>query len=196
MTLITAKQRSNLAWEDNGSGSGSRRQHGWLFLAVALSVLILALAGYLLWPRLQQLVPVLGGSGSPLAQASGYQAVFLTNNQVYFGKLSGLYSDSPVLREAYYLKVDTLADTAPAVKAPVVAKDKSGKEATPAAAPKSTPAAPRTVTNLIKLGDELYGPVDEMRLNPDQILYVEDLRDNSQIVASIKSYQESLLRKN
>ncbi|OGL97445.1 hypothetical protein A2318_03525 [Candidatus Uhrbacteria bacterium RIFOXYB2_FULL_45_11] len=43
-------------------------------------------------------------------------------------------------------------------------------------------------TKLIKLGDEIQGPKDEMRLNPSQILYVEDLKDDGKVVQAIKSY--------
>jgi len=90
-----------------------------------------------------------------------YQAVFLTNNQVYFGKLSKQHSQYPILTDIYYLRV-----TQPL-----------------------QPSQPNPNINLVKLGDELHGPADRMEINRDQILFVEDLKDNSQVVQAIKNYR-------
>jgi hypothetical protein len=43
--------------------------------------------------------------------------------------------------------------------------------------------------NLVKLGGELHGPTDEMRINRDQILLVEDLRTDSNLVKAIDNYK-------
>jgi hypothetical protein len=40
-----------------------------------------------------------------------YQAVLLSNNTVYFGKLSGYGTDNPVLSEVYYVQTVTDPDT-------------------------------------------------------------------------------------
>lgn len=98
-----------------------------------------------------------GQSESGVVQNSVYQAVFLTNGSLYFGKLSGEGTDHPVLRDVYYLQ--------------------AGQEKNPQA-------------KLIKLGDEIQGPKDEMRLNPDQIMYVQDLKDDGKVVEAIKSYHK------
>src|SRR3989344_1871547 len=87
---------------------------------------------------------------TPGAEASGYQAVFLTNNQVYFGKLSSQNAQFPVLREIYYLQVNNTDG------AQIRAED----------------------VNLVKLVSELHGPEDEMRINRDNILLIEDLKKN------------------
>ena len=99
-------------------------------------------------------VPFTGGSSS-----DAYQAVFLSNNQVYFGKLSNQNSQYPVLRDIYYLQV-----TQPL-----------------------QPSSPQPNVNLVKLGSELHGPVDEMVINRDHILFIEDLKPESQVVAAIES---------
>lgn len=100
-----------------------------------------------------------------LSDRGGYQAVFLTNNQVYFGKLSDEDEEYPVLREIYYLRVTTqlqpLAENVP-----------------------SQPAI-----NLVKLGNELHGPQDEMRINKEHILFVEDLKPDSQVVTAIENFK-------
>ena len=96
---------------------------------------------------------------------SEYQAVFLTNNQVYFGKLYDENSDYPVLKDVFYLQVTQVLQ------------------------PKE-PDAPAQQINLVKLGGELHGPMDEMKINKDHILFIEDLKPDSQVVAGIKNYKK------
>jgi len=98
-----------------------------------------------------------------LGGADNYQAVFLSNNQVYFGKLSNQSGKYPVLTDIYYLRV-----TQPL-----------------------QPSDPNPNINLVKLGDELHGPSDKMEINRDQILFVEDLKPDSQVVTAIKDYLEA-----
>lgn len=38
--------------------------------------------------------------------AAAYQAVFLTNDQIYFGRLKNISSDYLILADVYYVKVD------------------------------------------------------------------------------------------
>jgi hypothetical protein len=102
-------------------------------------------------------------SGPSKGEASGYQAVFLTNNQVYFGKLVNATTQFPVLRDVYYLQVNTPAG------GQLSANDIS----------------------LVKLGGELHGPIDEMRINRDHILIIEDLKTDSNVVDAIKRFKES-----
>jgi hypothetical protein len=40
-----------------------------------------------------------------------YQAVLLTNGQVYYGRLEGYGTAHPVLREVYYIQVQTNSET-------------------------------------------------------------------------------------
>ena len=91
----------------------------------------------------------------------GYQAVFLTNGQVYFGKLYREDGQFAVLRDIYYLQV------------------------TQSPQPIQPGQTPPTNINLVKLGGELHGPTDEMRINRDQILFVEDLSSGSRVVDAI-----------
>jgi len=90
-----------------------------------------------------------------------YRAVFLTNGQVYFGKLSSERSQYVVLQDIFYLQVSPL----------------SGGE------------SPDQGANLVKLGTELHGPADEMRINRDHILYIEDLRPDSRVVETIRQFK-------
>lgn len=101
-----------------------------------------------------------GKSIFPL-ESNSWQAVFLSNGQVYFGKLSREKSQYPVLREVYYLRVNQSPQ-------PI-------REGEP----------PPTNLNLVKLGGELHGPEDEMRINREHILFIEDLKADSQLVQAI-----------
>ena len=53
--------------------------------------------------------------------------------------------------------------------------------------PKGQTAQPEI--NLVKLGGELHGPVDEMKINRDQILLIEELRADSNLVKAIENYK-------
>ncbi len=86
--------------------------------------------------------------------ANGYQAVFLTNQQVYFGKLKEINANFFSLTDIYYLK------------------DPSGGD-----------------TSLVKLGNELHGPKDYMYIPKGQVLFIENLKDSSQVVQAIHKYK-------
>jgi len=97
-----------------------------------------------------------------------WQAVFLTNGQVYFGKVVKVRADSIVLRDIYYLQV---------VNQPLQrsALDDSAQD-------------PEQRLTLIKLGNEIHGPVDEMTINRDHVVIIEDLKDDSRVVQAINDY--------
>lgn len=125
------------------------------------------------------------------ASPSNYVAVFLSNKQVYFGKLRDAESTFPTLTDVFYLRVTQTLDPGTAGNAEEVSVVKSGKDAkdetvTP------TAAAARKLKNqltLIKLGSEIHGPTDTIRINRDQILFVETLKDDSKVVKAITDYR-------
>ncbi len=96
-----------------------------------------------------------------------YQAVFFTNGQVYFGKLQTLNGNYMRLTDIYYLQTKEA--------------DSSNPQATSTA---STPDV-----QLIKLGDEIHGPNDEMVINNDQILFFENLKADGKVVQSINTFK-------
>ena len=116
----------------------------------------------------------------PASVGAGYQAVFLSNGQVYFGKLANPNSNYPVLTDVYYLVVtrplQQAAGGEAAEEGEVVVEGEGGEEAVDLR-PKYT---------LIKLGGELHGPTDELRINRRHILFIEDLKDDSRLVTKIK----------
>ena len=113
---------------------------------------------------------VMGSAGTGLIDGGRDQAVFLSNGQVYFGKLS-IKGDYYVLTDIYYLQSST--DTAATSSDP---QDSATSD-----------------VKLIKLGTEVHGPEDEMVIARDQVLFFENLQEaeNSNVVKSINSYTES-----
>ncbi len=101
-----------------------------------------------------------------------YQAVFLTNGQVYFGKLQNAQGDYLKLTNIYYLQVDSNVQQA------------GGANATAQKA-----ATDSSNVQLIKLGNELHGPRDEMQLNKEQVLFWENLKGDSKVSEAIKNYK-------
>ena len=108
-------------------------------------------------------------SSSSMEKSSGWQAVFLTNGQVYFGKLTKADTQWPTMKEIYYLQV---------TQPPLQGSQQEGQQAQ---------AQPQL--SLVKLGNELHGPADEMSINRDQILFYEDMKSDSQVVKAISDYK-------
>ena len=112
-----------------------------------------------------------------------YQAVFLSNGQVYFGKVRDLDSGNPRLTDVYYLVVQQALQQAEAAGA-----DKDAEVVTEGEMA-AQPEKPQYT--LVKMGKELHGPEDEITLNRKHILFVEDLKDSSKVVQKIKEFEES-----
>ncbi|OGL87850.1 hypothetical protein A3I42_00540 [Candidatus Uhrbacteria bacterium RIFCSPLOWO2_02_FULL_49_11] len=103
-----------------------------------------------------------------------WQAVFITNGQVYFGHLSNADSDYPTLEEIYYLQVQQIQQAANATTTGSVGGVQQ-------------PQQQQLV--LIKFGTELHRPEDFMKINREHILFWEDLTTDSAVVKSIVEYK-------
>jgi hypothetical protein len=90
-----------------------------------------------------------------------YQAVFLTNDQVYFGKLENLGPNYLLLNDVYYMQIQD-EDPSKGLK-------DSGAQVT-----------------LIRLGNEVHQPEPSMVISRDQVLYYENLKSNSRVIDSIE----------
>lgn len=96
-----------------------------------------------------------------------YQAVFLTNGQVYFGKIDDVNSSFVRLSDIYYLQQsEAQAD-----------KTKAQQAAT----------SPESQANmsLAKLGNELHAPEDAMYINKDEVLFWENLKKDGKVSTAI-----------
>lgn len=101
---------------------------------------------------------VLPAADFPMTSGEQWQAVFLVNNQVYFGHLKNLNAGYVTLDDVYYLQVSQLQ-----------------------------PPAAQPQLNLIKLGSELHGPMDRMFIPKERILFWEEMKSDSQVVQAIAS---------
>jgi hypothetical protein len=124
-------------------------------IVVVLFVLLLAIG-----------VSALKKRGRPQVDPNVYQAVFLDNNQQYFGHLKNVGGRFPYLTDIYYVRM----------QGPVT--ENPGQQQ----------------FSLIKFGSEIHGPEDVMYINWDKVLYWENLKPESEVVKGI--YKEKAQRAN
>ncbi len=94
---------------------------------------------------------------------SRYQVVSLVSGQVYFGKLKNIGGE--------YLYLE-----APYVEQQVQAQEKNTDGSTKAAQ-----------TALIRVKDQVYGPQDMIAIKSDQVVFWQNLRDDSKVSQAIKA---------
>lgn len=134
-------------------------------ITVVVIIVLLVVAGYLVDKYTSISLFGNNGSSSVAVDTSGYRAVFLSNGQVYFGKVAKKDMNSTVLTDIYYLQVSNPLQQAPN---------------------QQTAAQPEL--SLVKLGNELHGPQDEMTINNDHILFTEELKEDGRVVQAIANY--------
>jgi len=124
-------------------------------LKAALLVLVLAGAAVII------VVLARGESDLTVRDPGAYQAVFLDNGQVYFGRLKNLNDDFVSLTDIYYLQSGAL---------------QQGEEV-------------GAQIDLIKLGAELHQPRDEMIIHKDHIVFYEDIGRESEVAKLIEQHK-------
>ena len=100
--------------------------------------------------------------GFPGADRAKWQAVFLANNQVYFGHVKSASRDYIALTDVFYIRA--------------VQPLQQGSE------------VPPPQLSLVKLGNELHGPEDVMYIPKDNILFWENMKDDAQVVQAIRNF--------
>lgn len=131
----------------------------WLTIAGIVLLLVILFAGYTGYNTLVQGRLIDGGK---------YQAVFLTNGQVYFGKLSRVGDQTYKLNKIFYLQASQTTET-------------------DANNPQQTESANSDV-QLIKLGSEVHGPEDQMVIDKGQVLFFENLTKEGKVAQTIEKY--------
>ena len=138
-------------------------------LVTLIVVLVIIGGGVYLAASYTGVGKVLPGVGSSNASFDAkWQAVFLSNGQVYFGQVESIDSDFVSLENIYYLQVVTSQDTI--------------------GQPPDVQTQPEQRLTLIKLGNEIHGPQDAMMINRDHVIIIEDLKDDSRVVKAINDY--------
>lgn len=85
-----------------------------------------------------------------------YQAVFLEDGKVFFGKLQNTQGNYLTLTKAYYTQGQT------------------GENETPS-----------TSVQLVKVGDETYGPESTMSIQTNKVLFWQNLKADSKVAKAI-----------
>jgi small nuclear ribonucleoprotein (snRNP)-like protein len=143
-----------------GQNQGSKRPRNGKRKLIVSSVATLLLAAIVVFGFMFYM-PNLGSA----VDSSKYQAVFLSNGQVYFGKLKVSNNTYVTLTDVFYIQTDTTKDTN-----------------------QSTSTTADSNLQLIKLGSEVHGPEDEMVINKDQVLFFENIKNDGKVVDSITKY--------
>lgn len=131
----------------------------WLVLLFAATATVVSLLA---------LIAFGGPSESNYINKSDQQAVFLTNGQVYFGKLKTVNKQYLTLQNIYYLNVN--------------------QQVQPNQATSTSAANSNQSVSLVKLGCELHGPTDQMVINHDQVTFWENLKSDGQVSKAITQW--------
>jgi hypothetical protein len=139
----------------------SRHDPGWLRLAFV----ILLFSGTILAIAIAGLLYIGKDKEAKFIDTKKNQAVFLTNGQVYFGKVSAITDQYVSLTGIYYLNSQQQPDT--------TAKADASKQ---------------TSFSLVKLGCELHGPADQMVINREQVSFWENLKTDGKVAKAIDQF--------
>lgn len=150
----------------SSSGHGKRKKAGFEWLR--LSFVTLLFSGTILVAAVLIFISV----GSPkseskLVNTGGHQAVFLSNGQVYFGKITDLNDKYVRINDLYYLRQSESPQ------------------------PDKNTSAGSSNFSLVKLGCEIHGPSDEMVINHDQLSFWENLKKDGQVVKAIDEFKKN-----
>lgn len=132
-----------------------------LLVGIVVAVAVILLSGWFLHRS----------STAATIDSGKYQAVFFTNGQVYFGKLSPVNAHYFKLTDVFYIQ----------------AQEAEAKEGEGSENPQQT-GSQSTDIRLIKLGSEVHGPDDEMIISKEQILFFENLKKDGKVSDSITKY--------
>lgn len=130
----------------------------WIILLFSATILVVSLVASMYFG---------GTNEAKFIDKDKEQAVFLTNGQVYFGKVKKVNSEFIELRGIYYLNVNQQVQ-------PDQKSDTNQQTA--------------SSISLVKLGCELHGPLDRMIINRDQVTFWENLRDDGQVTKAIAEW--------
>ena len=146
--------------EPRPRNSGRKKAAAWTLLLIIVSLGVGVALGWLL--------PHTDGDYSRVDKGAN-QAVFLANDQVYFGKITEITDDVITMKGIFYLQKGNEQSEAPQNAA-------------------STAQQPNL--SLAKLGNELHGPQDQMQINRDQVVFWENLKQDGKVSKAIKAYSE------
>lgn len=149
-------------------GVEPRRQPSILLMVLAFSVAVNLALGALVLSRGLGTTPAVTTSTSDFNRSS-YYAVFLNNKEAFVGHITDVSTDNISMADLFYLTFDP-------------PKDAAGNPIANANPNDYKPA-------LKKLGQEVWGPKDFVRINRQNMEYYTELRADSPIVKAIITFQ-------
>lgn len=130
-----------------------KRVLSWPLLIVVGALILGAIGTYVVLQRI--------GSTEQGVDKAGYQVVYTTSGQLFFGKLQNTDGAYVTLKSPY--TAQSVATTADAQ------------------------SATDDATTLLKISSQLYGPDDSMSIRAEQVVFWQNLRDDSKVVQAIKA---------
>jgi len=130
-------------------------------IIIAIVLIAASVIGFTLWSK--------ANSGLAI-DSSKYQAVFFTNGQVYFGKLQASGSNYLKLTDIFYLQAQSTEEGETDTNLQSTSSDQNNVQ-------------------LIKLGNEVHGPEDQMIISKEQVLFYENLKADGKVAQSIEKYK-------
>ena len=153
----TSAPRSSQSRRAERDDSRPKSNKGLLWtIVVILIVLIIGVVGWFVWSNSK--------TSTTGIDSSKYQAVFLSNGQIYFGKLESFDDEYFRLTTGYSAQATTSED----------GEAKTGSAATN-----------NSDVQLIRLGDEVYGPENAIFITKQQVLHFENLKEDSKVTQLI-----------
>lgn len=148
---------------------GGKKNAGWKASPMWLrgALLVLLFAGTILVVSLLVLLYFGGVKEQNYVNKNQEQAVFLTNGQVYFGKVKTVNKEFIDLQQIYYLNVN--------------------QQVQPNQSNNASSNSNQSVS-LVKLGCELHGPTDRMIINRTQVTFWENLKGDGQVSKAIAQW--------
>lgn len=135
--------------------------------AIILVILATVGVGFVFWQKgSQSPMTAISGSGKSNIDPTKIQAVFLTNGQIYFGKVVDEQAQFVDIKDVHYLILHR----------PLQSQTDSG----------DADQSSKPEYNILKLGGEIHGPTS-MTINRDHILFIENLSDDSKVVAAMRN---------
>jgi hypothetical protein len=128
---------------------------------IILAVLVLGVIGWAIWSNSK--------NASTGIDSSKYQAVFMSNGQIYFGKLSDFNDASFKITSIYYPQAQTTDETD---------------------TKKTDVQSSQSNIQLFRVTDGVHGPEDQMIITKSQILYYENLKSDSKVTQLIEQNQK------
>ena len=127
----------------------------WLWIGVAIGIVLFLAAGAVVRHT------VFSG---PKPASDRYQAVFLDNGQVFFGKLKNTTGTYLTLEKAYYTTKTSTSD----------GDDKKTDS---------------NNVSISKVGNEVYGPDETVQVRAEQVLFWQNLKEDSKVAEVIDNDQ-------